>query len=655
MDIVASDKYYKLLEHLDELPGAGLRRERVMSKVLSTIDMMARTEDGLEFLYDHVERIVEAGVFTGTSWEEPDKLVPTLVKGTLISGFPMIIYESLSELRMLKIALGEWHLENINADDARNFIKETIVSSFDLVFQGSSDEELRSKLTPNERERLNLLFTFILARIPLQELLDRLSREVEVISEQRPIQTDRLRSILHLVRTNLDLDGESESEVSLRFYVDALYQPTERSRHHWKLKEYQGFLDQAHVSDLKTEAEEMGHKMSSTGLVSNYHVLLVRTLVNKAPYLLGDALDLDSHGKADLERHEDFVRNAVLNFVLEDHKQVVYGLSRLLNRNLLSRKAVFNALNKLFAVRLHPEIERRLNKGIAKNATVSPKQLLCGGVIRVLGQPLGLGQGLNPTCQSARGLSMWSRHSPEKLLNMIINVAVADEINFRYEGELVKSIGAINEATFDFNLDPVSVVLVPHLDNIYQTMMQKAQFKHPGQDPHVSVNPAFYGHWIQHGFISCYNPLTNRIQEYKKFVELFYASFHPEYNGGFKLIYPIPIGIFITTAQAEFLGFHAISLLRVKQAPSGEWRAYFFNPNNEGRQNWGQDIIPTVAGNGERHGESSLPFYQFLSRVYAYHYNSLEAKNLLENIKVDEFETIDKLARESWGARYFWD
>lgn len=654
MNVFTTDDTQELFNEMEALASAGVYRQRQLSRVLKILDQLTRKEEGLQFIYDHIEQIEEAGVFQDTSWSNPDKLVPTLVKGTLISGFPMIIYETVSELRMLKIAEGEWKHPDIEREQARLFLQEALISSFELIFQSSS-EEIRTKLTKNEQMRLSLLFGFILTRMPLKEMLPRLAHEVHVISEQRPIKTGRLRQILKLVKDHVLLDGSSESEVQLKFFVDTLYRPTIKSKELPDLDAYQNFLKNASLGDLRHEAEQMGHRMNKTGLVSAHHVALVLSLTQKAPELLGYALELSSHGRAELERHQVFVQKLINNYVQPDQKQVVYGLSKLLNRNLLSRKAVLNAINKLLAIRLNPEIERRLNEGKPEGSEVSPKDLLCGGVIRLLGQPLGVGQGLNPTCQSARGLSMWSRHSPEKLLNMIIGAAVANKLKFRYEGDVIVSTGLLNEEKFDYKLDPVSVVLVPHLDEIYQKMMQKAQLKHPAQDPHVSVNPAFYGHWIQTGFISCYNALTNRIENYEHFVKLFYASFHPEYNGGYKLIYPLPLGIFITSSHAEFLGFHAISLLRVTQAPSGEWRAYFYNPNNEGRQNWGQNIVPTVAGNAEKHGESSLPFYQFVSRVYAFHYNSLEAGTIVEGIEVNEFPKVDKLARESWGSKYFWD
>lgn len=654
MNVSTADHTYELIEELNALSSSGIYRQRQVSRVLTILDQLTRTEEGLQIVYDQIEKIAEAGVFEETSWAKPERLVPTLVKGTLISGFPMIIYETVSELRMLKIAEGEWDNPDLNIEEARLFLQEALISCFELIFQSSS-EEVRTKLTKNEQMRLSLLFGFILKRMPLKEMLPRLSREVLVISEQRPIKTDRLRQILKLVNDHVELNGNGESEAQLRYFVDTLYRPTSKSRELRSLDAYQGFLKNASLGDLRHEAEQMGQRMDKTGLVSENHVALVLSLTQTAPELLGYALELSSHGRAELERHQQFVQKLIQNYVRYDHKQVVYGLSKLLNRNLLSRKAVFNAINKLLTIRLDPEIERRLDKCKLEDSDISPKKLLCGGVIRLLGQPLGVGQGLNPTCQSARGLSMWSRHSPEKLLNMIISAAVANKLNFRYEGDLINSTGLLNEQSFDYNLDPVSVVLVPHLDEIYQKMMQKAQLKHPGEDPHVSVNPAFYGHWIQTGFISCYNPLTNRIENYEHFIKLFYASFHPEYNGGYKLIYPIPLGIFITSSHAEFLGYHAVSLLRVKQGPGGEWRAYFYNPNNEGRQNWGQNIVPSVASNGEKHGESSLPFYQFASRVYAFHYNSLEAGTTVEEIELEEFPKVEELARKSWGSQYFWD
>jgi hypothetical protein len=195
---------------------------------------------------------------------------------------------------------------------------------------------------------------------------------------------------------------------------------------------------------------------------------------------------------------------------------------------------------------------------------------------------------------------------------------------------------------------------VPHLDRIYNDMMRQAALKFPGKDAHVVVNPAFYGQWIQTGFLSVYNPLTAAIDDYDRFVRIFYASFHPEHNGGHHLAYPVPLGIFITDAEANMLGYHAVSLLRIAQADHGAWRAYFFNPNSEGLQDWGQGIRPGVGGNGELPGESSLPVHEFASRVYAYHYNAIQLGERAGAVPAPIVEKVTRMSRESWGRKYHW-
>lgn len=652
MGKVLSDQEAQLLQAVEELASATTLRQEKLSTLLSKVDALSRHAEGLAFLYEHVEEILNAGVFMDTNWQHPKKLVPTLVKGTLCAGSPLVVYESLSELRMLRVALGEWKLSNFSAKQAEHFLQEAIVASFSLVFDDGS-EESRVNLSRSERKRLNLLFDFILSKISLESLRGKLAREVATNAAQRPIKTDTLEQILKLVKDNMQLTGEDEDQLILMHHVDALFHPTVRSKKS-SLEEYEQFVSKADRSTLSEEGGQMGKAMNSTGLVSPFQVLLVKEQARRYPEQLTQTLHLSSHGVADLERHQAFVGEMIERFVFVENNQVLYGLANMLNRNLLSRKALWNAVNKLFRIELNPDVAALLNKSRADNEGISAAQWLCGGMISMLGQPLGIGQGLNPTCQSARGLSMWSLHSPEKLINMTVNAATQNQLKFRYEGELVTSVPVTDEGKFDFNLDPVSLVLVPHLDSVYQQMMQKAMLKHPGEDPHVSVNPAFYGHWIQTGFVSCYKPLLNAIQDYARFVKLFYAAFHPGHNGGYNLVYPIPLGIFITGSDGRFLGFHAVSLLRVKQDQKGVWRAYFFNPNNEGRQNWGQGINPSVSEHGEKHGESSLPFYQFVSRVYAFHFNSMEADAHIDTVSNNDVSKVQKLAKQSWGQQYIW-
>ncbi len=177
-------------------------------------------------------------------------------------------------------------------------------------------------------------------------------------------------------------------------------------------------------------------------------------------------------------------------------------------------------------ISINPQVEKRILKCQTKpRKTVTAKQYLIAATLRVLGQPLGVGQGNNSTCQSARGISMWSQHSPAKLVNMIITVAAQNNLILRFENDDLESMkltkGLVDK--LDYNLDAVSAVLVPHLDKIYNEMMRRASGR--GEDPHKWVNPALYGHWIQIGFASAYSYLTNAIQDFKGFVRLVLCGF----------------------------------------------------------------------------------------------------------------------------------
>ena len=82
-------------------------------------------------------------------------------------------------------------------------------------------------------------------------------------------------------------------------------------------------------------------------------------------------------------------------------------------------------------------------------------------------------------------------------------------------------------------------------------------------------------------------------------------------------------------------------------------RLYFYNPNDEGRQDWGQGVVITVTGNGEEPGESSLPFEQFAARLYAFHYNPDE-QGPLEAVPIELVRPVVEAARTTWGRRFVW-
>ncbi|MCO6475839.1 MAG: hypothetical protein J5I94_04420 [Phaeodactylibacter sp.] len=656
MELTISELENRFLDSLalfEETPSFSKKDKK--SRLLSQADMLFRTPEGVAFLYDHIPRITEAGLFEDSPWQDPNHLVPYLVGGTLLAGYPNSTVEALSELRLLAIAESRLDYPSFSAAQARAFLEDMLVANFELAYEDFSEKAWEG-YARGELEKVRLLFNLIHQHIPLGSLKGKIAEAIEVLSEHRPIVVTKIKRMLAVIHKQLKLDATHPDGRRLLKFVNAVYRPTVAAEQHSGLESYRRFLEQLPKGRLQEESEQIGEQMASTGLVSDYQVVLLHYAVRQYPELVPRILHLNAHGVAEYERHEAFVALLVQEFIVPGNKQAVYGLARVLQRNLLSRRVAWHAFNRLIRVEVHPEVAENLLKGNLSDDAVTPAQLLIGGALCALGQPLGVRQGNNPTCQSARGISMWSRHAPGKLINLLIDTATSNNVVFRYEGELVESskTGEGLARQFDYKLDPVSIVLVPHLDKIYNEMMKRASVKHLGVDPHISVNPAFYGHWIQTGFFSVYNPVTGFIENYEDFVRIFYASFHPQYNGGHHLIYPVPLGIFITDATATMLGYHAISLLRIEKSPAGEWRAYFFNPNSEGRQNWGQGIQPSVSGNGEYHGESSLPVHQFASRVYAYHYNNLRLDGKQEEVPTEAVASVERLARESWGRKYRW-
>ncbi len=302
--------------------------------------------------------------------------------------------------------------------------------------------------------------------------------------------------------------------------------------------------------------------------------------------------------------------------------QAIYGLALMLERGILYQPPVAPALWRQVALELSPYSQQRLT--IAFGATPSPSARLMEGVLCMLGQPLGVGQGNNPTCQSARALSMWAYNDPDYLLQMIVWATRDDEIIMHFEGQPVSSRENLEGVakTLPMDLDPVSLLVVPHLDRIYNEMGRRCVARN--EDPHRWVNPEFHGWWAGRGFRIAVDVATGKLFQLEDFLRHFYACYHPYYNGNQPLIHPQPAGVAVTDSAARFIGWHAISLLRVSLDPQQVMRMYFFNPNNDSGQDWGDGVVVSTAGNGERYGESSLPFEAFLSRLYIFHYDPLE-------------------------------
>ncbi|MEQ8237796.1 MAG: hypothetical protein RIA69_01220 [Cyclobacteriaceae bacterium] len=637
------------------LESTSLTKPEKATKLSSQIDILSLTRDGLSYLYNKGAELDQSGIFKDTAWNEPDKLVPALVKGTLHYGHPSSSFEILSELRLLAYANGDAISPVVSAADAQSFLEEVVVHNLEFALKEPS-EETRTQMSERELKKAFNLFGFIMSEIDLDGIYSKLAEEIRLICEQRPVVTRKVRELIRLVDQRFDTSGGSATDKLVRHFIDALNAPSPRSKKNQDLVAYMAFLEEADEKALAAEADSMGHYMSSTGLVSRYHPLLLKKLVRDHVDLVPNCLNLNDRGIAEWEKFHEIASTLILEIVSPDNCQCVYGMARMLGKNLLSRRPVRVGLENLRKIKLNSQVEKRIIKSlIHRDMDVSALQYLLGGVIKVLGQPLGVGQGNNPTCQSARGISLWSQHAPAKLIDMIITVATQNNLVMRFDNYDLTSnqLGKGLLEKLDYNLDPVSVLLVPHLDKIYNEMMLRSSAR--GDDPHKWVNPAMYGQWIQLGFASCYDYLSNSILDFNGFIRILMAAFHPDYNGDREMSYPNPVGIFVTSSKGDMIGFHAISLLRVGKDSKGQVRAYFLNPNNEGRQNWGQGINPAVHGHQEKHGESSLPIEQFAARIYAFHYNPLDIQANLASVSDHLISTVKDLAKTSWGKSYIWN
>lgn len=647
------DHFHQTYEEF--LNATNLTKAEKATKLISQVDILSMTEEGLDFLYSQIGNIEEAGIFKDTVWQEPQKLVPLLVKGTLISGHPNSSYELMSELRLLAYARGDISSNQISQADAAAFLEEVLVYNLEFVFQEPT-EETRASMGEHELKKVGCLFRFLLKHSRLEGIKEKLAEEVSLICAQRPVVTRPAREIIKLIRQKVELVPELESDSTLKKYVDAIYAPSEGAAKYPEYDAYEHFLNKADAEALAKEAAQVGASMRATGLVSGYHTVLLINLIQRGlDDLVPATMQLSATGEAEWHEHMKFLKKLILEVCHPYNNQPIYGMAKMLEKGMFSRQAIRAGLDNMRHIRLHPHVEKAIIKSnVEQHPDVTALQYLIGALIRILGQPLGVGQGNNPTCQSARGISMWSQHSPAKLINMVITAATQDNLVLRFEGKELEAslLGKGLVEKLDYNLDAVSVVLVPKLDRIYNEMMRLAAGR--GDDPHKWVNPAMYGQWVPVGFASSYNYLFNAIQDYNGFVGIFYASFHPRYNGQRRLVYPSPIGIYVTSSKGKLLGFHAISLLRVKKDHEGNIRAYFLNPNNEGRQNWGQGIKPSVSGYGEDRGESSLPFHEFASRVYAFHFNSLEIGDKVDKVSAEDIKKVRDLAQSSWGEAYVW-
>ncbi|MHB0776427.1 hypothetical protein [Halomonas sp. WWR20] len=647
------DQLDKLLAKLDQAT-ADMAQTRDFAKHLrlgAVLDMTRRAlmiEGGFAAIEQRVSALEAAGVFNGSDWAHPEILLPAMVPGTLRSGEPnTILLECLSELRMLAIARGAYQHPSIPQEQAQHFLTQVLALNLELLFTPPSEAERVQQ--GNLALLIRALYQYLAEGIGFDKIIDRLIDEVWRILEQRPIQVASIKQMITQIaicRARPDVELGTSGQGADRL-ISSLYGPTHASREDPGIDVYWERIGMMDSAALQHEAKGFARAMHDTGLVSPYHPILLRHLLDHGEHLLGEALGLSNTGRDCLLCYQQLVRTLIQEAVYSETAQAVFGLSLMLERGILYQPPVAPALWRQLSLVLSSQADARLRLGYGDSPP--PKARLLEGVLCMLGLPLGVGQGNNPTCQSARALSMWAYNDPDYLLQIVAWAARDDEVVIHFEGQPISSqeaaAGLVTETSLD--LDPVSLLVVPHLDRIYAEMGRRCADR--GEDPHRWVNPEFHGWWAGRGFRIVVDVATGLLTQTEDFLRYFYASYHPYYNGNQPVIHPQPAGIAVTDSAARFVGWHAITLLRVSLDPHQVMRMYFYNPNNDSGQDWGNGVVVGTAGNGERFGEASLPFEQFVSRLYIFHYDPLEPGEPAD-VSREEIQTVMDMIQHSWGA-----
>ncbi|MEE4360384.1 MAG: hypothetical protein V2I63_02555 [Pseudomonadales bacterium] len=617
--------------------------------VLDLAGRLLKRSDGLAALAERAPRFDPAGVFLGSDWHQPECLLPRLVRQTLATApVPTVVLEVLSELRMLAIARGDATHAGFTQEQARHFLMQILALSLDRVFgsPGEADRERLGELG----DALQQLFGLIVEQVGFEGILAHLIDEIWRVLAQRPIDVAGVKAMIAQISVALaDGAGDTgELRLGADRLVSALFGPTQASSDDPGLPAYRGRLATLDGVALQHEARGFARAMHDTGLVSAYHALFLRWIHdNGQRELLAPALGLSPTGTDALQSYPALVHRLLDEAIHPETSQAAYGLALLLERGLLYAPPMAPALWRQIHLALSPAAADTLANVFG--STRPPRTHLLAGVLMLLGQPLGIGQGNNPTCQSARALSMWAINDPDFLLHLVVQAARTDSITMHFEGQELRSAdlppGLALQQPLD--TDPVSTLLVGHLDRIYAAMGRLCADR--GEDPHRWINPEFHGWWVGRDFAIAVDVATGALCDHDTFVRGFYGHYHPYYNGMTPVIHPQPAGLAITDAAGDFVGWHAITLLRVALDQERVMRVYFYNPNNDSGQDWGQGVVVSTQGHGERFGEASLPFEELASRLYIFHFD----RSVCEPTgapPVDEIERVGAMARASWAA-----
>ncbi|WP_166263560.1 hypothetical protein [Marinobacter caseinilyticus] len=620
-------------------------------EVIDAVRPLMFSPEGLEALYQRVPAIESAGFFGGSDWDTPQTLVPSLSARTVRHGEPVAtLVESLSQIRLLAVAKGDYTHASISAEHAHHLLAQVLAMNLDLVV---GDLQEGDRLRPDRLGyAVQCLYHYLLRHLGYENLLEHLVAEVWRILAQRPVQVEGVKQMVTQIAVCLEkpdaFSGKSgEVNDDALQLINAVFSPTEGCREDPGFEVYSERLAEMDDATLLREAIAYAQAMHRTGLVSAYMPVFIRYLRGRWNALIPTALGLSQTGADAFHCYPALIHTLIDEALFPETSQCAYGLAMMLERGILYAPPVAPSLWRQIRLSLCDAAADKIVAVFGNRR--SPEVFLLADVLNVLGRPLGVGQGNYPTCQSTRALSMWAYNMPAELLRILAWAARDDEIVMRFEGNSISSrelgTGLASEPPVD--VDAVSLLTVPHLDRIYFEMGRRSVGR--GEDPHKWVNAEFHGDHVGHGFRIAVDVFTGDLKDFEGFIRDFYAAYHPFYNGNIPVINPQPAGIAVTDSATRFLGWHAITIQRLALDPDEIMRVYFFNPNNDSGQNWGQGIVTSTHGHGELFGEASLPVAEFASRLYVFHYDPLE-KGEAGDAPTDEVNRAMQLAQSSWAS-----
>ncbi|MDN3020254.1 hypothetical protein PH210_29410 [Paenibacillus sp. BSR1-1] len=599
----SENSFQKALKQLSQT--SALNKSLFQQAVLGEAAALLTEPNGIAKMYKYAHLFDEAGLFAGKPWENVRKLNPVLVRGTLHAGGNASAAEALSELRILAIARGDYVHPEMSAQEAAEFLTKVMALNLDLLLLKETEENRVMQLHKDQQASEILRFISDHCFSPL--VFQSLYQEIDNLAVQRPIVTNKILKLIASAKRLASSVDQADS--SLFHYENAVYSPADLAAAS-TIKNYENKLKSSNDLLLIREASQLRASMNQTGLVSPFHALFLTYINKEKTDLLQSILCVDNTSRENLRLNLPVISSLIHSAITIKTRRSIYGLLRLLQRDIFTSEFI-SEIERLLQVPLHDKIKNTL-KAVHKITDKDKlRSLLVSEVISILGQPLGIGQGFNPTCQSTRALSYWSQKEPVMLLKMFNDFLEKGKITINFEERSISSdtLPHIYLSDQD-NIDTVSLLLIPHLDSIYFEMLKAAQGREC--DPHKWINPSFHLKGIWTEFSDAFSDL-----EFKaKFRQHYHPSNNPNVNDGL----PQPAGITIYNQSGQALGAHAILIQRVKPDSKGCIRVYFYNPNNDSLQVWANSIRTSVTGNGEYEGESSLPFDDFLHCLYAFHF-----------------------------------